>query len=79
MTDCPVIEIKELTKTAMKIERHYGKAMDIEWAIRKQSRSEPGAVYILQARPETVWNVRKEQAGSASKGFAEVFLENLLR
>jgi len=34
----------------LKIEKHYGKAMDIEWAKDGQT----GEIYIVQARPETV-------------------------
>lgn len=40
-------ELKELTEFGIKIEKHYGKPMDIEWAIAN------GKVYILQARPIT--------------------------
>lgn len=41
-------QIKVLVEYARKIENHYAKRMDIEWAV------EGGKVYILQARPETV-------------------------
>lgn len=40
-------EMKELIHLAKKIEAHYKKPMDIEWAIEK------GKPYILQARPIT--------------------------
>lgn len=43
-------EIEELARQAMIIERHYGRAMDIEWA----KDGKDGRLYILQARPETV-------------------------
>ena len=43
-------EIVELSKYAVIIEKHYGRAMDIEWG--KDGRD--GKIYILQARPETV-------------------------
>ncbi len=43
-------EVTELAKQAMVIERHYGRAMDIEWA--KDGTN--GKLYIVQARPETV-------------------------
>ncbi|AUV89538.1 phosphoenolpyruvate synthase [Vibrio campbellii] len=43
-------EIKELTKQAMIIERHYKRPMDIEWA----KDGIDGKLYIVQARPETV-------------------------
>lgn len=42
-------EVEFLAKQAMIIEKHYQKAMDIEWA--KDGIS--GEIYILQARPET--------------------------
>jgi len=41
-------QVKVLVEYARKIENHYAKRMDIEWAV------EGGKVYILQARPETV-------------------------
>jgi pyruvate, water dikinase len=43
-------EVIELAGYAMTIERHYGRAMDIEWGKDGQD----GKLYILQARPETV-------------------------
>jgi len=39
-----------LARQALLIEEHYGRPMDIEWA----RDGESGAIYILQARPETV-------------------------
>ena len=47
ITDDEVMAIAEM---GLKIEKHYGKAMDIEWA--KDGLS--GEIYIVQARPETV-------------------------
>jgi pyruvate,water dikinase len=43
-------EVMELAKQAMVIEKHYGRAMDIEWA----KDGTDGKLYIVQARPETV-------------------------
>ncbi|MCZ6911639.1 MAG: phosphoenolpyruvate synthase [Proteobacteria bacterium] len=43
-------EITELARTAVAIEKHYGRPMDIEWA----RDGSDGRIYILQARPETV-------------------------
>lgn len=43
-------EIQFLAKQALLIENHYGRPMDIEWA----KDGIDGAIYILQARPETV-------------------------
>ncbi|HVG03380.1 MAG TPA: phosphoenolpyruvate synthase [Burkholderiaceae bacterium] len=46
LTDKDVIE---LARHAVIIEKHYGRPMDIEWG-----KDGDGAIYILQARPETV-------------------------
>jgi len=43
-------EVEELSRHALVIEDHYGRAMDIEWA----RDGVDGLLYILQARPETV-------------------------
>jgi pyruvate,water dikinase len=43
-------EIIELARSAVTIEKHYGRPMDIEWG----KDGSDGRLYILQARPETV-------------------------
>src|ERR1700726_1308431 len=43
-------DIVELARQALIIEEHYGRPMDIEWGRDGAS----GAIFILQARPETV-------------------------
>ena len=43
-------DVIELARCAVAIERHYGRAMDIEWALDGVD----GRLYMLQARPETV-------------------------
>ncbi len=48
-------EVLKLAGLAKRIERHYGKAMDIEWAI-DQDLPYPTNIFIVQARPETVWS-----------------------
>lgn len=48
-------EVLKLTGLAGRIERHYGKPMDIEWAI-DQDLPFPENMFIVQARPETVWS-----------------------
>lgn len=60
MTEVPVEErgifsisdddVHELARSALTIEEHYGRPMDIEWA----RDGVDGRLYILQARPETV-------------------------
>ena len=43
-------QVEELARQAMIIEDHYGRPMDIEWALDGVD----GKLYIVQARPETV-------------------------
>ncbi len=53
-------DVIELARYALIIEKHYGRAMDIEWG----KDGIDGHIYILQARPETVKSqlgVRVEQ------------------
>lgn len=46
-----------LAKTAKSIERALGRPQDIEWALDSSTEAAKG-LYILQARPETVWSGR---------------------
>jgi pyruvate,water dikinase len=50
-------DILALARWACVIERHYGCAMDIEWA----KAGDSGKLYVVQARPETVQS--RKQAG----------------
>jgi len=45
------VEITALRDIARKVERHYGRPQDIEWAI-----DQSGEIQLLQSRPETVWS-----------------------
>ncbi|OMP76607.1 MULTISPECIES: phosphoenolpyruvate synthase [unclassified Chitinophaga] len=54
-------EIAQLADWAIKIEQHYGRPMDIEWA--KDGIDEQ--LYIVQARPETVHSRKKKRYLSA--------------
>merc|ERR1719517_197103 len=48
-------EVEDLAEMAVKIEKHYGRPMDIEWA----RDGDDGKLYIVQARPETVASQKK--------------------
>lgn len=43
-------QVRTLATWAIEIEKHYGKPMDIEWALDEEDKK----LYIVQARPETV-------------------------
>lgn len=63
-------QVKELAGYAVAIEKHYGCYMDMEWGIDERD----GKVWILQARPETVWS-RKNQEGAPKVEAAAVTTE----
>merc|ERR1719327_906506 len=48
-------DVVDLATMAVKIEQHYGRPMDIEWA----RDGDDGKIYIVQARPETVASQKK--------------------
>jgi pyruvate,water dikinase len=48
-------ELEALRLIGRKVERHYGRPQDIEWAVDRHS----GAILLLQSRPETVWSSRE--------------------
>jgi len=50
-------EILALAELAKRIEKHYNKPMDIEWAI-DQDLGYPQNMFIVQARPETVFGTK---------------------
>jgi pyruvate,water dikinase len=54
-------EVLKLAELAKMIEKHYGKAQDIEWAI-DSDLSFPSNIFIVQSRPETVWSTKLAQA-----------------
>jgi pyruvate, water dikinase len=43
-------QVLQLARWAVEIEQHYGRAMDIEWALDGETQE----IFIVQARPETV-------------------------
>ncbi|MBO31674.1 MAG: phenylphosphate synthase subunit beta [Rhodospirillaceae bacterium] len=61
-------EVLELAKMGKLIEQHYGRPMDIEWAVDADMPAEAN-IFILQARPETVWSSKKKEP-VAKKGTA---------
>lgn len=58
-------EIVELARMGKLIEKHYGRQMDIEWAVDKDLPA-GGNIFILQARPETVWSEKREKEGAVA-------------
>jgi len=69
---CNDKEILELARLSKKIETHYGKPQDMEWAI------EDGEVYILQARAVTTFK-QKEKEIPKESGIKEVEAKALVK
>jgi pyruvate, water dikinase len=51
-------EIQVLASLACLVERHYGAAQDVEWALARDLPADRG-LFLLQSRPETVWSRRQ--------------------
>jgi pyruvate,water dikinase len=59
-------EVLALARLGKQIEKHYGRPMDVEWAVDATR----GEVFMLQARAETVWSQRERPAIVEKKGSA---------
>ena len=70
-------EITQLAWMGKQIEKHYGKAMDIEWAVDKDLPF-GGNIFILQARPETVWSQKKQTIEKAGVSAMDYILASML-
>ncbi|MEP7245957.1 MAG: PEP/pyruvate-binding domain-containing protein [Gammaproteobacteria bacterium] len=53
-------ELQALRAIGRKVEKHYGRPQDIEWAVARDTNE----ILLLQSRPETVWS-SKEAASVA--------------
>jgi len=71
-------EILTLAELAKRIEKHYNKPMDIEWAI-DQDLSFPQNMFIVQARPETVWGSKTVEAPKMEESKAQEQLKVIVR
>ncbi len=71
-------EVRELVKMAKDIEAHYGCPMDIEWAIDK-NQVFPDNMFIVQARPETVWSQRKREPVIGKKSGYQLLMERAMK
>ena len=71
-------EVKELVRIAKNIEAHYGCPMDIEWAV-DEDFSFPKNIFIVQARPETVWSQRRKGPLIGSKTGYQLLMEQAMK
>ncbi len=54
-------ELQALRALGRRVEKHYGRPQDIEWAVDRHSNR----ILLLQSRPETVWSNKDGQAAAA--------------
>ena len=50
-------ELQSLRAIGRRVERHYGRPQDIEWAVDRHTQQ----ILLLQSRPETVWSNKDNQ------------------
>ncbi|HUL23061.1 MAG TPA: PEP/pyruvate-binding domain-containing protein [Thermodesulfobacteriota bacterium] len=67
-------EIIELTKIAKKVETHFGCLQDIEYSI-SASLPFPQGVFLVQARPESVWAKKKKESVLGKKSGMELLFQ----
>jgi phosphoenolpyruvate synthase/pyruvate phosphate dikinase len=48
-------ELQSLRQIGRRVERHYGRPQDIEWAVERDTNE----ILLLQSRPETVWSAKE--------------------
>ncbi len=63
-------EVKRLARIALKVEEHFGRHMDVEWAIDSDIEP-PNNMFLVQARPETVWSQKKKKEEEKTKEESE--------
>ena len=67
-------EVMELTRIAKQVEVHFGSPQDIEFAISK-SLPFPKNIFLVQARPESVWAKKKKESVLGKKSGFELLFE----
>ncbi|MCZ2315846.1 MAG: PEP/pyruvate-binding domain-containing protein [Bacteroidales bacterium] len=70
-------EILELAKLARKVEDHFGCPQDVEWSISR-SLPFPQSIFLVQARPESVWGKKKKESVLGKKSGMELLFERAL-
>ncbi len=67
-------EIIELTKIAKNVETHFGCLQDIEYSI-SASLPFPQGIFLVQARPESVWSKKKKETVLGKKTGMELLFQ----
>ena len=71
-------EVIELTKLAKQVEAHFGCSQDIEYSISR-TLPFPGNIFLVQARPESVWSKKKKENVLGKKTGMELLIEKSIK
>ncbi len=63
-------EVKKLAELAIKVEEHFNRHMDIEWAIDYEVEK-GNNLFLVQARPETVWSKKAREEAEIAEAKVE--------
>lgn len=70
-------EIIELAKTAKRVETYFGCPQDIEYSV-SGSLPFPENIFLVQARPESVWGKKKKESVLGKKSGFELLFEKAI-
>lgn len=70
-------EVLELTRIAKRVEAHFGCPQDIEYSI-SGSLPFPESIFLVQARPESVWGKKKGESVLGKKSGFELLFEKAM-
>jgi len=70
-------EVIELTRIAKQVETHFGCPQDIEYSISR-SLPFPESIFLVQARPESVWGKKKKESVLGKKSGFELLFEKAM-
>ena len=61
-------QVKAVARLARRVEKHFGRPQDVEWALDAATPGAEPTVALLQGRPETVWSNRPRQSMTSASG-----------
>ena len=67
-------EVMELTKIAKKVETYFGCLQDIEFSV-SMSLPFPESIFLVQARPESVWSKKEKKSVLGKKSGFDLLFE----
>jgi pyruvate,water dikinase len=67
----------ELTRIAKKVESHFGRPQDVEYSISKRLPF-PESIFLVQARPESVWGKKKKESVLGKKSGFDLLFEKAI-